>query len=82
MCPRPQGNWADLRKTIFRWWQGKGFCMRTMFKGERRAGELLDPLGASWWSRGCGGKLPLPSQLLVGQDDRISPVISAQEEKE
>ena len=56
--------------------------MRTMFKWEGRAGELLDPLGASWWSRGCGGKCFLPSQLLVGQDDRISPVISAQEEKE
>ena len=75
MCPRPQGNWADLREIIPRWWQGKSFCMRTKFHWERRARRPWAP-GEPLGGTGAEGKL-----VFLSQDDETSPVISAQEEK-
>lgn len=37
-CPRPQGNWADLRRILFRWWQGKSFCVRRCLRGREGLG--------------------------------------------
>lgn len=62
MCLRPQGNWADLRKIIPRWWQGKSFCMRTKFHWERSARSPWaprEPLDGT----GAGGKLVFLSPI-------------------
>ena len=76
MCLRPRGNWADLRKTIPRWWEAKSLCMRTKFLWERRARSPWAPRGPLGGT-GAGGKL-----AFLSQDDETSPVISAQEERD